>query len=142
MNQKRFIENTIHRYFFRMRKPSHRYMNYVRVFCEIYSEICRSFEENVCPFCGYKARSRKILWLHLRLHSADCMAALNLYIRRFAELYALATTRFAYYYNNNGRIKYYKCLVCNYKAKTKFEIARHILVEHMVLLEKLLTPQS
>jgi len=111
-------------------------MNYVRVFCEVYPEICRSFEQNICPVCGYRARNRKVLWLHLYMHSPECMTAVNHYIRRYAEMYSLATTRYAYYRNYDRRIKFYKCTICGYRARTKFDIAKHIMLEHLPLLEK------
>jgi len=140
MNQKHFIENAIYRYFFKARKPATRYMVYVQLFCELYPDICSKLNSNVCPFCGYRAARKPILVLHMSVHSPECGLVFKKIVERFVEMYVLAVTRLSYYHDYRGQSKYYRCTVCGYRARTKIEMAKHIIVMHAPLVDKLLNP--
>jgi len=134
LNLRALIYYTVYRSFFRSRKPSGVYRQYVDLFCMVYPGICADLDAGRCPFCGFESRSRPVLANHMFRYSVRCGAQFNEAVERFADLFFAALNAASRKsFSNSAQ---YKCNICGYRSRRRIDILRHILAEHLSLLEK------
>jgi len=133
VNLRALIYYTLYRRFFRSRKPSDKYRQYVDLFCMLHPDLCADLDAGRCPFCGFQSKRRVVLANHMFRYSPDCGSQFNAVIEKFSDLFIAALNTAARKSLSNSM--QYKCSICGYRSKRRIDVLRHIFSEHLPLLE-------